>query len=386
MRRALSFFLVLAMASPAFAQPKPRPKSVREELDTSAKRSWDTAVELYGISDFEGARAEFQRIYDSSKNPRILYNVAVCEKDLKRYKAASDTLHRALERRKALPKDDIAAMETAQKTIEPFITQVEIVANEPGATVYVDDIAIGTTPFAGPQSVDAGSHTVKITKPDFVMESRKVTFTTAGANKLTFELQPTVQRTNVTINVVGAPNASVWIDEREAGLAPFSGDVEVGRHTIEARSHEFVPTKQTVTLVYKQAATFVLSLAPERHEGVLRIVAKPDGAVIEIDGHTVGRTEWEGPLTSKTGHSLVVKKDGYYTHSVEIVVGDDQKRSLPVTLNAEKNWVFWVIGASAVLAGGAVAAYFALRPADQKPLPGTLQAGGAGVGTACFPF
>ena len=66
--------------------------------------------------------------------------------------------------------------------------------------------------------------------------------------------------------------------------------------------------------------------------------------MIEIDGHSVGRTEWEGPLPSKTGHSLVVKKDGYYTYSSEIVVGDDQKRSVPVTLNAEKNWVFWVIG------------------------------------------
>jgi hypothetical protein len=380
------FTALMLAAAPVVAQPKPHAKTIREELDASAKRSWDTAVELYGISDFEGARAEFQRIYDATKNTRVLYNVAVCEKDLKRYKAAADTLHRALEKKKDLPKDDVTAMETALKTIEPFITKVEIVANEAGATIYVDDVLLGTTPFAEHPSVDAGSHVVKIVKAGFLDESRKVTFTTAGANKLTFDLQPTVQRTFVTINIVGAPNASVYIDDKEAGPAPFSGEVEAGRHVIEGRATEFVPTKQSVTLVYKQPATFVLSLAPMRHEGVLRVVAKPEGATIEIDGHLMGRSEWEGPLASKTGHALVVKKDGYYVYSSEVTLADDQKRSLPITLNPEKNWVFWVIGASAVVAGGTVAAYFALRPSDQKPVPGTLQAGGSGVGTAHFPF
>ena len=92
------------------------------------------------------------------------------------------------------------------------------------------------------------------------------------------------------------------------------------------------------------------------------------------------------PLSSSTGHALVVKKDGYYAYTSELTITDDGRRSVPVTLNPEKNWVFWVIGASAVVAGGAVAAYFALRPSDQKPVPGTLQAGGSGFGTAHFPF
>jgi len=379
--RKLAIALLLISAT-ALAKPK----AIRDELDANNKKSWDTAVQLYGISDFEGALAEFQRIYDASKNTRVLYNVAVCQKDLKRYKAAAETLHHALEKKKELPKEDVAEMETALKTIEPFITKVEIVVNEPGASVYVDDVLLGTTPFAELQQVDAGSHTVKVTKPGFVDTVHKATFTTAGGNKLTLSLEPKVQVASVTINVVGAPNATVFIDEKPAGLAPFTGDVEAGRHTIEARATDFVTTRQTVTLAYKQQATFVLSLARQRHEGMVHIVAKPEGATIEIDGQIKGRTEWEGPLDTRSGHSLVVKKDGYFSYTSELTVTDDQRRNVPVTLNPEKSWVFWVVGASAVLAGGAVAAYFALKPADQKAVPGTLQAGGSGVGTAHFPW
>lgn len=383
-RAALCVLAALAAAVPAAGQPKPRPKTVREELDAQTKRSWDTAVELYGVRDFEGARAEFARIYETTKNPRVLYNVAICEKDLSRYRAAAQTLRGALERRADLPKDDAAAMEAALHAIEPFITKVEVVANEPGATLYVDDVPIGTTPLTEPPAVDAGSHTVRLSKPGFADDVRKVTFTTAGANKLVFELAPLVERTHVTVAVAGAAAATVFLDGKDVGLAPFAGDVEAGRHVIEARAEDYVTTKQTVTLAYKQPAAFVLALAPQRHEGTLRVDAKPADASIEIDGKAVGHGAWEGPLASRVGHQLVVRRDGYFSQATEIVLADEQARSVPVTLNPEKTWVFWVIGAAAVVAGGTAAAYFALRAPDRQPIPGTLQAGSAGFGTAHF--
>lgn len=383
MRRTLSFTLLfLTIAQGVLAKPK----TVREELPEAVRRSWDTAGELYGVGDFAGARAEYRRVYEATKNPRVLYNIAVCEKDLKHYKAAVDTLKRALEKKTELPREDVQRIEEAIAAIEPFITKVEVTANEPGASLFIDDVEIGTTPFAGPIEVDAGSHTVRLTKPGFIDDVQKTTFTTAGMNKLNLRITPAVRRAHVTIRVVGAPSSTIWIDGRERGPAPFDGELEEGEHDIEARADQFVPTKQHVTIVYKTDASFVLALARARHEGVLRVVAKPENATIEIDGKIVGRGEWEGPLASKGGHQLVVRKDGYYTYSSEVVLDDDQRRVVPVTLNAEKTWIFWAIGGSVILAGGIVAGYFAFRAPDRPVVPGTLDAGGAGYGLANFHF
>jgi hypothetical protein len=380
--RILLFAVVLA--GPAIAQP---PKPVRDELPEESRRVWDKARQLYSIGDFEAARAEYQRVYDATRNPRVLYNIAICDKDLKRFRAASEVLQRALGEKGKLSREDIADLEAALKAIEPFITKLEVTANEPGATLWVDGVELGTTPFTGPVTVDAGSHTVKLTKPGFADVVReKVTFATEHTNRIELEMSPLEKRTRIVVNVVGAPRASVLIDGTDMGPAPFSGEVKVGPHTIEARAEDFASTRQPIEVVYKEPMSLMLSLAPKRHEGMLKIIAAPEGSAIELDGRVVGHGSWEGMVSSGTGHQLAIKKDGYYTYATEVVVQDDQRRSLPVTLNPEKTWIWWVIGASAVVAGGIVAGYFALRAPDRDPVPGSLDAGGRGFGIARYHF
>ena len=380
--RILLFALLLA--APALAQP---PKPVRDELPEESRRVWDKARQLYSIGDFEAARAEYQRVYDATKNPRVLYNIAICDKDLKRFRAASEVLHRALDAKDKLAREDIADVEAAIKAIEPFITKLEVVANEPGATLLVDGVELGTTPFTGPVTVDAGSHTIKLIKPGFADVVReKVTFATERMNRIELEMSPLEKRTRITVNVVGAPRASVLIDGQDMGPAPFSREVKVGPHTIEARAEDFASTRQPIEVVYKEPMSLMLSLSPKRHEGMLKVIASPSGAAIELDGKVVGHSTWEGTVSSGTGHQLAIKKDGYYTYATEIVVQDDQRRSVPITLNPEKTWIWWVLGASAVVAGGIVAGYFAIKPPDREPVPGSLDAGGRGFGIARYRF
>lgn len=377
-------FVSIALASPSFAQAQ---KPVRDELPETSRRIWDNARQLYSIGDFEAARAEYQRVYDATENPRILYNIAICDKDLAHFRSAAAVLRRALDLKDKLSPADIADAQRALAAIEPFITKVEVVANEPGATLYVDGALLGTTPFTAPVAVDAGSHTVKLSKSGFTDAVReKVTFTTARVNRLELEISPIEKRTRITVNVVGAPRASVLIDGEDKGPAPFSGEVKVGPHTIEARAEDFASTRQPIEVVYKEPMSLMLALSPKRHEGLLKVIASPAGSTIELDGRVVGHGSWEGTVSSKTGHQLAVKKDGYYTYGTEIVVEDDQRRSLPIALNPEKTWIWWMLGASAVVAGGIVAGYYALKAPDRDPIPGSLDAGGRGFGIARYRF
>lgn len=386
MRRAVALFLAAAMLAPAasFAQPPKATKTIRDELPEAARRNWDTARDLYGVSDWVGARAEYERAYELSKNPRVLYNIAVCEKNLKHFMRASEILRRALAERAHLPKADVDAIEAALLTLDPFISKLEVVANEPGATLLMDGAELGKTPFSGPIDVDTGSHTFRLVKPGFIDAVKEAFPITSGTvNRIELRLDPAEKKGRISVAVAGPKIATVLVDGTDVGPAPFAGDVAAGRHVIEARSTDWVAAKQIVELEHKDERAITLVLAPVRREGTLKVLA-PSGAIVEIDGKTVGRGEWEGPLSSRAGHLLSVRKDGYYTYSSEVVLGDDQQRTVPVELDGTKTWLWWVIGGSIVLGGAIAATVAALVQPSPDPVPGSLAAGSRGFGPTSF--
>src|SRR5580692_5744203 len=82
---------VLAAPSALADTPAPSPPpDLRTSLPDQARRAWDAAKQLAGASDYKGALVEFQRAYELSHNPRVLYNVGVTEKLLTHYARAVD--------------------------------------------------------------------------------------------------------------------------------------------------------------------------------------------------------------------------------------------------------------------------------------------------------
>jgi hypothetical protein len=192
--------------------------------------------------------------------------------------------------------------------------------------------------------------------------------------KATFDIQPTVKKADVTVQVTGAPGANVVIDGIDMGQAPFKGELVAGRHTFEARAPGFVTARQTSDVVYKEPLNVALDLSAERHEGHVHIEAMPATASIELDGKLVGSGTFDGPLPTG-GHQLIVKKPGYVTYTTEISLNDDQSRDVKATLLEEKggtNWLAWTIGTVLVVGGGSVAGYFLFKPTDQPDILGTL--------------
>ena len=68
--------------------------------------------------------------------------------------------------------------------------------------------------------------------------------------------------------------------------------------------------------------------------------------------------------------------------AVASLVKRTQERAIPVTLNPEKTWIWWVLGTAAVIGVG-VAATIVITQTHGDPTPGTLAAG-AGWGTTAF--
>ncbi len=379
--RALHRNLPLALAamlaaSPALAAPPAAPSTVdvRSQLPDPARKAWDAAKQLAGASDFRGALVEFQRAYELSHNARVLFNVGVTEKLLTHYARAVDAWDKEQSEGGAqLTAAELQELKNAIAIVQQFVTTIDVTASEPDATLSIDDYPVGKTPFGGPVRIDVGKHVLKLTKDGFVDAVEPVDVAAGAKTPVSFKLEPLNKTALVAVTVGGAPAATVFVDGKDMGPAPFKGELSADRHTIEARAPGFVTVGQTVDVMYKQPMSLVLTLSQERHEGRLKVTA-PEGAAISVDERGVGTTTWDGVVSTTGGHQLVVTKPGYQTYSTEVFVADDQVRDVNVPLNREvkTSWVAWGVGTLLVVSGGIVAGYFVFKPSEPGPTLGTL--------------
>jgi len=364
------------LAAPPAAPPAApaTPPDVRAQLPDAARKAWDAAKQLAGASDYRGALVEFQRAYEISHNARVLFNVGVTEKLLTHYARAVDAWEREqAEGAAQLTASEQQELKNAIAIVQQFVTTIDVSAAEPDATLTIDDYPVGKTPFVAPVRIDVGKHVLKLSKEGFADSVQPVEVASGTKTPVTFKLEPLHKTALVSVTVGGAPTATVFIDGRDMGPAPFKGEVSADRHTIEARAPGFVTVGQTVDVLYRQPMSLVLTLSQERHEGRLRVTA-PEGAAITVDEHLVGTGTYDGVVSTTGGHQLVVTKPGYQAYSTEVFVGDDQVREVDVPLNAEvkTTWVAWGVGSLLVVAGGIVAGYFIFKPTEPSPTPGTL--------------
>jgi hypothetical protein len=123
-----------------------------------------------------------------------------------------------------------------------------------------------------------------------------------------------------------------------------------------------------------------VTLEKEVHEGTL-IVNAGFHDTISIDGRPLATGRFDGRLPSGT-HVIRITSPGMKPHQREVIVADNQVRTVDVSLEPEAKsgvpaWA-WVTG-GALLAGGMVlGGYFLFRPAERDappPVAGTAPPG-----------
>ena len=384
-RRCLALVLTFAVpastfvgAAPAFAQAKRKP--LGDTLTGDAKTQWDAAVGFSTRGKWSEARTSFMAAYDAAgKNPRILFNVAVCEKNNAQYGRAIDTFKRELVEGKTasppLASDEEAEVRAQITGLEKFVAQLTIEVNEPGADVFVDNEKVGQSPFDKPVTVPLGERRIRATKAGFGEANEHVELVGGGTGKVQLKLVPNIKTSLVHVVVTGAANAEVSIDGRIVGPAPYNGPVPVSAepHQFSAAAPGYVSQSSSTVVLEGRETTVTLALSQEQQKGKLIVVTKPDGATIEIDGKVVGATKWEGAVDTGN-HQITVKKGGYYQWNQDIVVPRGGQRSVTAALNEDRNTSFvpWLIGTVLVVGASATAVYFVTKPKDQDKANGTL--------------
>jgi hypothetical protein len=361
----LGFVALLSSGRTAQARP------IRDELPREAREQWDSARELHDAGDFKSALVTFTRAYELSNNPRTLFNVGVCWKDLTRYSEAIKTWEKQLTFRKKLPKEDIQKAETAIRALQQFVSTIEVKADEAGARLLVDGVEVGATPFLEPIRIDVGRRLLRLQKEGFEPAEKTIDVTRGKVASVDFDLQHINKTGTVAVTVDGPESATVYMDGRELGPAPYRGPVPAGPHTFEARAAGYATVQQSAEVVYGDSLSVTLSLAESKEEGKLRVLTEHADAEIRMDGAVVGRGAWEG-LLAAGGHQLEVSKAGYSTQRLEITLSPEQERTVEVSLSAEKSWLFWTVSVVAVVGGATLATVLLARPTETTPVDGTL--------------
>jgi len=304
--KAVSLLVLLLAASfgaPAWADTPARQvavgqagASVRESLGEAARAKFDEGFALYGAGRHAEAREAFLAAHELGRDPRVLYNVAVCDKALGQNARAIATLERSVASPAApLPADYVKRVAETIATLERLVGGLVVDVTPSSAKVAVDGEPVepesGATPRS-PVRLDAGVRQVTATADGFEPAAASVVVKAGAVARVSLALVP----------ASGAP----------AG--------------------------------------------PPAPPARLRVTTDDADDVVAIDGARVGRSGVEVPIPAGE-HRVVVSRANGATRSFDLLLRASETRDLRVSVEERKGISpLWFVGGGVVLAAAVTTA------------------------------
>jgi hypothetical protein len=263
--RSLVLLVALTLSSaPGFAQkakhpvkaPEPAPPvavvpkgpaSLAESLTGDAKADYESGKLLYGDGDYAGARVKFQAAYDLAKDPRLLWNMAVCEKGQRHYaKVVGLTQKYLTEGGELLSPEDRAEAKDLLDAIESFTVSLTLTVNEAGAEVFIDGEHVGASPLAGPSVVDIGTREIRVEKPGF--KPFRSSVPVGGQKQASLQVTLLAELHVGELDVTVKQGGDISIDGKPVGRNHFAGKLKSGGHTLRVEAPGMVPYQSEVVV------------------------------------------------------------------------------------------------------------------------------------------
>jgi PEGA domain-containing protein len=244
--------------SPPIASATAAPLSTA--LEGPAKQAYESAKLLATNRDFAGALAEFRHAHELSKDPRLLFNMAICEKELHHYARMRLFLEQYLREGATIATpESLTAAQDARTATKSLVAEVTLNVNEAGAEVIIDDELVGTTPLARPLVIDLGTHQISVKKTGF--EPFQDTLETAGGTAATLSVSLRPQRQVGQLVVSAQDDATIVVDGSATGRGRFDGQLPAGEHELSVSA----PGKRSyeVSLTLRDGETRTLQVALE---------------------------------------------------------------------------------------------------------------------------
>jgi hypothetical protein len=279
-----------APASSAAAAPPPAPSAVTtkplsETLQGPAKASYDAAKLLFTDGDYKGARVKFQSAFEDSKDPRLLWNMAVCEEKLRHYSRVVNDINRYLtESGAAISDQERNDAKQLRDTIQGFTAGITLKISEPDADVLLDGEVVGKSPLAAPIVADIGERQVVVRKAGFGEFSQTIQL----SGPQTIDVQLVKQTHEGRLEVTAPDGAQIKIDGQPMGIGTWSGVLPSGGHQLLVSAPHMRNYQSEVVLTDAQTRTVGVTLEAESKNGGIPMWAWVAGGVVLVGGLSVG--------------------------------------------------------------------------------------------------
>lgn len=259
--------------------------SLANSLTGQAKSDYEAGRILFSDQDYAGAFVKFQQAFSIAGDVRLLWNMAVCEKNLRHYANVLSLLERYQRERVAnMSETHRREVDGVIRTVQTLISTVHVAVNEDGASIFVDDHLVGTTPLSGPLLIDLGRRRLRISKQGFIEQALVQDFGGGSTMTLRFSLAP---KTEAAARLTISAEGSISIDGKPVAERYFAGPVPPGEHALRITAPGMLPYEREVALQAGQARTLNISLTPQKRGGVPTLVWVGAG-VVAASGLAVG--------------------------------------------------------------------------------------------------
>jgi hypothetical protein len=295
-----------SVSAPPPEQPPPSIPPLTDSLTGDAKAAYESGKLLYQDGDYAGALLKFQQAYEASKDARLLWNMAVCQKNLRRYSKVLGLVKKyQVDAAAVMSESDRTQTQELLTAVQGFVSPVTVKCNEEQADVTIDEEPAGKTPLAAPVIVDMGPRRVKVSKSGFSDFTQ--TLHVGGNTPVSVDAVLKKELHEGKLVIVAEPKQYIYLDGRIVGEGRWEGVVASGGH-------------------------------------MLRITAP-------------GKRTYQSEVTIKDGDKREVR-----------VALENEAPVAAATSGSSNTWL-WVAGGAALVAGVVVGGYFALRPKDEGAPP-----------------
>lgn len=236
-------------------------KPLAESLTGVARAEYEAGRILYMDGDYQTAVVKFERAYQESKDPRLLWNMAAAEKNLRRYVRVEELVRRYIEESGAqLTETERADAQALLDTVSQFIGDVTIKVQPDGSSVAVDGAPVGTTPLPKPVRLEIGTRTVEIKKNGYIPQ-REALQITGGSQLLEFNLEQEVHQG--TLRILADPGNVIHVDGKVVGTTEWQGTLPSGAHNVHVTADGFRPYRSDTVVQDNQTTTLRITLQEE---------------------------------------------------------------------------------------------------------------------------
>ena len=184
-----------------------------------------------------------------------------------------------------------------------------------GASVYVGDNLVGTTPFPT-NEISTGNYEFTLKKESYNDARLKVVVRGDTVNKELVELTAGYG----TISILANPEADIYIDDNFEGTRMFNGRLNSGTHVIEARKPSHETQAKIIVVEEGKAYRELFELRPMY--GKISVITHPHFANIYVDGELVGKSPKVLEDVFVGDYILKLEKEGYAPIEKKVTVED----------------------------------------------------------------